>query len=124
MKEYMPISDTLNDRVQECLGRLPFDNGEKVLGVLCRGTGYTNIRPYNHPIQPSLEAVFAYVDNYSRNTADIVCRLLFITLFQNSFQSPSVHAIIFTKQTRPLTERILYGTYQRYYPLLQRSSLY
>ncbi|MBD5549059.1 MAG: hypothetical protein HDQ97_17010 [Lachnospiraceae bacterium] len=75
MKEYMPMSDPLNDRVQECLGRLPFDNGEKVLGVLCRGTDYTNIRPYNHPIQPSLETVFAKADEFMYNYQCDYCYL-------------------------------------------------
>lgn len=41
---------------EEVLHRNP---GEKVLGVLCRGTDYLQQRPYNHPMQPKTEAVIA-----------------------------------------------------------------
>ena len=75
VKKYMPISDTLNDKVREWLDRLPFDNGKKVLGVLCRGTDYTNIRPYNHPIQPPLESVFAKADEFMHNYQCDYCYL-------------------------------------------------
>lgn len=30
-------------------------HGEKVLGVLCRGTDYTEQRPKNHPVQPDID---------------------------------------------------------------------
>lgn len=36
--------------------------GEKVVGVLCRGTDYTSMKPFGHPIQPDQESVFAKVD--------------------------------------------------------------
>ena len=34
-----------------------FPKGEKVLGILCRGTDYKYKRPYKHPVQPSKEMV-------------------------------------------------------------------
>lgn len=36
--------------------------GKRVLGVLCRGTDYTNTRPKNHPIQPKTEDVIEKVN--------------------------------------------------------------
>lgn len=33
------------------------DSQKKVLGVLCRGTDYTKLKPQNHPIQPTAEQV-------------------------------------------------------------------
>lgn len=32
--------------------------GQRMLGVLCRGTDYTQNKPSRHPVQPSLEEVF------------------------------------------------------------------
>lgn len=37
-------------------------HGERVLGVLCRGTDYTNTRPKDHPIQPDIADVLDKVD--------------------------------------------------------------
>ena len=36
--------------------------GEKVLGVLCRGTDYTDCKPKGHPIQPEIENVLNLVE--------------------------------------------------------------
>lgn len=36
--------------------------GKKVLGLLYRGTDYTKMRPYGHPIQPSLNTFISKVD--------------------------------------------------------------
>lgn len=92
MKEYMPVSAALNDRVRECLDRLPFHNSKKILGILCRGTDYTNIRPYNHPVQPPLEAVFAKADEFMHNYGCDYCYLAtedqeILNAFRNKFQS-------------------------------------
>lgn len=38
--------------------------GERVLGVLCRGTDYTSKRPKNHPVQPSLSMVNDKIKNF------------------------------------------------------------
>ena len=37
-------------------------HGERILGVLCRGTDYTNTRPKDHPIQPETADVLVKVD--------------------------------------------------------------
>lgn len=31
--------------------------GQKVIGVICRGTDYLNLRPKDHPVQPSIEDI-------------------------------------------------------------------
>lgn len=61
-KTYMPLSDELEKSIHSSVDRLPFGTGERILGVLCRGTDYTNMRPYNHPVQPPLDAVLAKAD--------------------------------------------------------------
>lgn len=63
-RKYLPLSSSLNDSLNFCLNRLPFGNGTKILGVLCRGTDYINIRPYNHPVQPTPDAVLAKTHEY------------------------------------------------------------
>lgn len=62
MRKYMPVSIDMTNRINSLLTKLPFHSGAKILGVLCRGTDYTNIRPYNHPVQPSLNLVLAKAD--------------------------------------------------------------
>lgn len=62
LRRYMPISIDMTDQVNSRLNELPFDSNAKILGVLCRGTDYTNIRPYNHPVQPSLNIVLTKAD--------------------------------------------------------------
>ena len=62
MRRYMSISVDMANQVNAYLNELPFDSNTKILGVLCRGTDYTNMRPYNHPVQPSLNIVLAKAD--------------------------------------------------------------
>lgn len=57
MRRYMPFSDAFQQKAELALQNKPFDTGERVLGVLCRGTDYIFTRPYNHPVQPTLEEV-------------------------------------------------------------------
>nr|MBQ8252758.1 hypothetical protein [Lachnospiraceae bacterium] len=56
MQQYMPFSDNLNNLIQSTLNDLPFENS-KILGVLCRGTDYLSLRPYNHPCQPDCREI-------------------------------------------------------------------
>lgn len=43
-----------------------FDAHDQVLGVLYRGTDYTNLKPYNHPIQPTLPVMLDKVEEKCR----------------------------------------------------------
>lgn len=58
MKEYMPFSDALLQVTKKAFQSLPFE-GNRILGVLCRGTDYTTLRPHNHPVQPDADTVIA-----------------------------------------------------------------
>lgn len=53
-KEYIRVNSSMNQYVDEIKDKL-FDEfgNQKVLGVLCRGTDYTSLKPKFHPIQPS-----------------------------------------------------------------------
>ena len=56
MKRYMPFSDTLAAEIKNAEQKFPFGK-KRILGVLCRGTDYTSLRPRNHPVQPSAETM-------------------------------------------------------------------
>lgn len=53
-RKYLILSDEAQRAVDEAQKRL-FGEGEKILGVKCRGTDYTNGKPKGHPIQPTPE---------------------------------------------------------------------
>lgn len=59
-KRYFQLNDEAQRLVDDFYDRSL--SGEKVLGVLCRGTDYTGNRPSGHPIQPDVETVFEKVD--------------------------------------------------------------
>lgn len=69
-KEYMDTYVKLKpeikkemDHTWECM----FEEKDKVLGVLCRGTDYTSNKPKNHPIQPSIDMVVDKIDSFIRD---------------------------------------------------------
>lgn len=51
-RKYLVLSDEARQAVDEAQKSL-FGEGEKILGVKCRGTDYTNGKPKGHPIQPT-----------------------------------------------------------------------
>lgn len=59
-RKYFRLSEEASNRVNSFYEREM--KGEKVLGVLCRGTDYTGNKPFGHPIQPDLESVFEKAD--------------------------------------------------------------
>lgn len=54
VRKYISLSDEAGRLVDQEYNKL-FAAGDKVLGVKCRGTDYTNGKPKNHPIQPTPE---------------------------------------------------------------------
>ena len=54
VSKYIALSDDAKQMVDKEYNRL-FAKDDKVLGVKCRGTDYTNGKPKNHPIQPTPE---------------------------------------------------------------------
>ncbi|MDR2547760.1 MAG: hypothetical protein LBC96_09715 [Lachnospiraceae bacterium] len=62
---YLQIKDEIVSEIeakqQELLA------GKRILGVLCRGTDYTNVRPSRHPVQPTLTQIFEKVDEVLEN---------------------------------------------------------
>lgn len=59
VKQYFSLNDEAQKRVDDFF-RHELE-GEKVLGILCRGTDYRNMPP-EHPVQPDLESVMQKAD--------------------------------------------------------------
>lgn len=56
-QKYLKLSTSLQHNIEQKKQNTPFRDTNRILGVLCRGTDYTAIRPYNHPVQPTPEEV-------------------------------------------------------------------
>lgn len=75
-RKYMPFSEEMHRRTekvkQECFGGV----SGRVLGVLCRGTDYTTLRPYNHPVQPLPEQTIEVVKQKMKQRDCSFCYLV------------------------------------------------
>lgn len=58
-KKYIVLN---NDVIQQVEKEKEIFKGKKVLGVMCRGTDYTSMKPKSHPIQPTVQMVIKKVD--------------------------------------------------------------
>lgn len=63
--KYLKIRPEIKDYLEEKYQKVTGGN-ENILGILCRGTDYTNIKPLNHAIQPKVEEVIAKTDELMR----------------------------------------------------------
>lgn len=54
---YMKPAEEVLRQIEEAKKNTPFAAGERIVGVLCRGTDYTQKRPLNHPVQPKPQEV-------------------------------------------------------------------
>ena len=59
-KKYVVIKKEISNECEE-ISRKLFGNA-KILGVLCRGTDYVNLKPKDHPKQPSIEMIIGKID--------------------------------------------------------------
>ena len=60
--KHIRIKENLVRRYEQIYSDIIGD--KKVVGVLCRGTDYTSLRPYAHPIQPKVTDVTGKVDEF------------------------------------------------------------
>lgn len=64
-QEYMPFSEKVATVLKEEEERL-FSKNSRILGVLARGTDYTMLRPYYHPVQPTIEMIVDEIKKYRK----------------------------------------------------------
>lgn len=58
-RDWVIIKDDIFEYIAEEYSKLIY--GKRVLGVLCRGTDFTELKPQGHPVQPHLKDVIAEV---------------------------------------------------------------
>jgi hypothetical protein len=54
--KYLKLNDSAKKYIDKKYNKM-FKKSDRVLGVLCRGTDYINLKPFRHPVQPSPEEV-------------------------------------------------------------------
>ena len=65
VKKYVVFQDDVKERLEKVRKEILGEEGEKrILGVLARGTDYTSLKPYFHPVQPALEELIDKIDSY------------------------------------------------------------
>lgn len=61
----------IDSEVAQLLGR----QEKRVLGVLCRGTDYTQLKPTGHPVQPDLEEI---MDRAQQKMEELSCDFIYL----------------------------------------------
>lgn len=64
-KKYMPFTDTVERELKEIEGAL-FPENSRILGVLARGTDYTTLKPFYHPVQPTMDMIITQIKKYRK----------------------------------------------------------
>ncbi|MBR3606531.1 MAG: hypothetical protein IKL51_03020 [Lachnospiraceae bacterium] len=100
--KYQPhVLDILERKNNEILKN---NSNDRVIGVLIRGTDYTQLRPYFHPIQPNITEVKSKIDLY-RKKYD--CKKIYLATEDEG---------IFIKMKEMYGSDLLYNPQKRVYP--------
>ena len=67
-EKYMPFKEEVKQILEDERKRLLPKNC-RTLGVLARGTDYTVLKPYYHPVQPTMEMIIEKVNKYKKDYA-------------------------------------------------------
>lgn len=76
IKKYMQLSLEMEACIERCIQILPFHDGVRIAGVLCRGTDYVNIRPHGHPVQPSVDYISSEIEQIMEEQKCDYCYLV------------------------------------------------
>lgn len=64
-REYIRLNHTVEQYVTHCMEEyMPNGREKETVGVLCRGSDYTNLKPYGHPIQPNSKMVISKIKQF------------------------------------------------------------
>lgn len=64
-KKYIRFNDISEQYIKKCMEKyMPRNRERETVGVLCRGTDYTGIKPYGHPVQPDAKELIAKVSQF------------------------------------------------------------
>lgn len=65
VKKYVVFQDDVKEILEKARVEILGEDGkQRVLGVLARGTDYTDLKPYFHPVQPTVEEFMEKIDSY------------------------------------------------------------
>ena len=64
-EKYMPFTKSVASILKEEEEKL-LPKNSRILGILARGTDYTMLRPYFHPVQPSIEMIISEANKYRK----------------------------------------------------------
>lgn len=64
VKTYVPFQDEVKEYLEKKEREIVGENKGRILGVLARGTDYTSLKPYNHPVQPAIEELTEKIRDY------------------------------------------------------------
>lgn len=74
VQKYVPFQDEVKEKLEQARKEILGEAG-RVVGVLARGTDYTTLKPYYHPVQPDLPELIEKIDSY-RTKYD--CQKIFV----------------------------------------------
>lgn len=80
-KQYIKLNDNIKQYVEHWFNEyMPQGKEKETIGVLCRGTDYTNIKPYGHPIQPDVQSVIVKIRQFMKKYG---CKYIFLATEDN-----------------------------------------
>lgn len=92
------VQNLLDKKCEEIFGG---NKKERILGVLARGTDYTALKPYFHPVQPNLDQLAVAIDRYVKEYA---CEKIYVATEDSSLleQLKEIYGerLLFTDQKR------------------------
>ena len=72
-RKYLKVNKEIDDEADRLFQQM--FGGERVLGILCRGTDYVKMKPHGHPIQPTPEQMIEQAD---RIIEEYQCRWIYL----------------------------------------------
>lgn len=111
LKTYMPFSPKAAAYIRSTLQNSLFNTGERILGVLCRGTDHTSLQPCGHPVQPTLKEILAKAEEVM---ASCDCRYIYLAT-----ESADIKAVF-----KERFQNTLFFTQDIYYPEPEGGTLY
>ncbi len=65
VQKYVPFQAEVKEKLEQARKEILGETKkQRVLGVLARGTDYTTLKPYYHPVQPDLPELIEKIDSY------------------------------------------------------------
>lgn len=99
-KKYLRLNEKTKKYIDDQQKKY-FNTDDKVLGILCRGTDYINLRPFRHPVQPSSKMV---IEKAKKVMNEKKCNKIFLATedenILNEFKSEFGNSLIYINQKR------------------------